>query len=127
MRNRIFISLAALGALATTAWAGELVTLRNGFALHCDHHASVAGHMRLYLGAGENNHITSGGTQGFLGGGNGNTLSALYGAIAAGISNTVSGEGGYVAAGGYNNASGVGAVPTYSCGGGGAGGGCSTT
>jgi hypothetical protein len=62
------------------------------------------------LGAGENNHITSGGTQGFLGGGNGNTLSALYGAIAAGISNTVSGEGGYVAAGGYNTASGVGAV-----------------
>jgi hypothetical protein len=57
MRNRIFISLAALGALATTAWAGELVTLRNGFALHCDHHASVAGHMRLYLGAGENNYI----------------------------------------------------------------------
>jgi Transglycosylase SLT domain len=57
MRSRLFISLAALGALATTAWAGELVTLRNGFALHCDHHASVAGHMRLYLGAGENNYI----------------------------------------------------------------------
>ena len=57
MRNRLFISLAILGALTTTAWAGELVTLRNGFALHCDHHAGVEGHVRLYLGAGENNYI----------------------------------------------------------------------
>jgi soluble lytic murein transglycosylase-like protein len=57
MRNRFFISLAALGALATTAWAGELVTLRNGFAMHCNHHAAVENHVRLYLGAGENNYI----------------------------------------------------------------------
>jgi soluble lytic murein transglycosylase-like protein len=57
MRRRLFISLAALGALATTAWAGELVTLRNGFALHCDHHAGIEGHVRLYLGAGEDNYI----------------------------------------------------------------------
>jgi soluble lytic murein transglycosylase-like protein len=57
MRSRLFITLAAFGSMATTALAGELVTLRNGFALHCDHHASVAGHTRLYLGAGENNYI----------------------------------------------------------------------
>jgi soluble lytic murein transglycosylase-like protein len=57
MRSRLFISLAVLGALATTAWAGELVTLRNGFALHCDHHADVEDHVRLYLGAGEDNYI----------------------------------------------------------------------
>jgi|ERR1700691_4149202 soluble lytic murein transglycosylase-like protein len=57
MRSRFFITLAALGALATTAWAGEVVTLRNGFAMHCDHHAGVEGHVRLYLGAGEDNYI----------------------------------------------------------------------
>jgi soluble lytic murein transglycosylase-like protein len=57
MRSRLFISLAALVALATTAWAGELVTLRNGFAMHCDHHADVEDHVRLYLGAGEDNYI----------------------------------------------------------------------
>jgi len=57
MRNRLFISLAALGALATTAWAGVLVTLRNGFAMHCNHHANVEGHVRLYLAVGEDNYI----------------------------------------------------------------------
>src|ERR1700722_6501295 len=57
MRGRLIISLAALGALATPAWAGELVTLRNGFAMHCDHHASVESHVRLYLSAGENDYI----------------------------------------------------------------------
>jgi hypothetical protein len=57
MRSRLFITLAALGSLATTAWAGELITLRNGFALHCDHHADVESHVRLYLGAGEDNYI----------------------------------------------------------------------
>ena len=57
MRGGILISLAALGALATTAWAGELVTLRNGFDLRCDHHANVEGHVRLYLSAGEDNYI----------------------------------------------------------------------
>ena len=57
MRNRLFISAAALGVLATTAWAGELVTLRNGFAMHCNHHANVEGHVRLYLAVGEDNYI----------------------------------------------------------------------
>ena len=57
MRIRFILSLAALGALATTARAGELVTLRNGFTQHCDHHADVDGHVRLYLAAGEDNYI----------------------------------------------------------------------
>ncbi|HXR38821.1 MAG TPA: lytic transglycosylase domain-containing protein [Terracidiphilus sp.] len=57
MRGKVLISAAALVALATTAWAGELVTLRNGFAMQCDHHAEVEGHVRLYLSAGEDNYI----------------------------------------------------------------------
>jgi soluble lytic murein transglycosylase-like protein len=57
MRIRFILSLAALAALATTAHAGELVTLRNGFALRCNHHADVDGHVRLYLAAGEDNYI----------------------------------------------------------------------
>jgi hypothetical protein len=57
MRARFFISIAALGALTATAWAGERVTLRNGYEMHCNHHADVEGHVRLYLGAGEDNFI----------------------------------------------------------------------
>jgi hypothetical protein len=57
MRSRLFISVATLGSLATMAWAGEFVTLRNGFAMHCNHHADVEGHVRLYLAAGEDNYI----------------------------------------------------------------------
>jgi len=57
MRVRILIAAAALGALTSTAWAGEVVTLRNGFDLRCDHHAEVEGHVRLYLSAREDNYI----------------------------------------------------------------------
>jgi hypothetical protein len=57
MRKRLFISVAALGALSTAAWAGERVSLSNGFEMHCDHHAAVDGRVRLYLSAGENNYI----------------------------------------------------------------------
>jgi len=57
MRRRFFIPVAALAALAIPARAGELVSLRNGFAMHCDHHAEIAGHVRLYLSAGEDNYI----------------------------------------------------------------------
>lgn len=49
--------IAVLAALAGTAHAAERVTLRNGFALRCDHHAQVEGHVRLYLSAGEDNYI----------------------------------------------------------------------
>ncbi len=59
MCGRFFISVAALGvlALATRAWAGERVTLRNGFQMSCNHHAEIEGHVRLYLGAGEDNYM----------------------------------------------------------------------
>lgn len=57
MRARILIPAAVLTALATAAWAGERVTLSNGFEMRCDHHAQVEGHVRLYLSTGENNYI----------------------------------------------------------------------
>ncbi len=60
MSNRIYIPailLAALAALPPLARAGERVTLRNGFVEQCDHHAEVAGRIRLYLSAGEDNYI----------------------------------------------------------------------
>jgi soluble lytic murein transglycosylase-like protein len=57
LRKRLFIPVAALAALAVPAHAGELVSLRNGFALHCDHHAEIDGHVRLYLNAGDDNYI----------------------------------------------------------------------
>lgn len=49
--------VAVLSILAAHAHAAERVTLRNGFAMRCDHHALVDGHMRLYLSAGEDNYI----------------------------------------------------------------------
>jgi hypothetical protein len=55
-----FVAIAAVAvllALAAHAHAAERATLRNGFALRCDHHALVDGHMRLYLSAGEDNYI----------------------------------------------------------------------
>ncbi|MGB7265909.1 MAG: lytic transglycosylase domain-containing protein [Terracidiphilus sp.] len=55
----IFVTgaLAALAGLAPHVRAAEQVTLRNGFALRCNHHAQVDGRMRLYLSAGEDNYI----------------------------------------------------------------------
>lgn len=47
----------ALSALVPHLRAAEQVTLRNGFALRCDHHAQVEGRIRLYLSAGEDNYI----------------------------------------------------------------------
>jgi hypothetical protein len=35
----------------------ERARLANGFAIPCDHHALVDGHMRLYLGAGQDSYI----------------------------------------------------------------------
>jgi hypothetical protein len=57
MRSGFLIPVAALGVLATTAWAGERVTLRNGFEMSCNRHAEIEGHVRLYLSAGEDNYI----------------------------------------------------------------------
>ena len=43
--------------LAGPARAAEQVTLRNGFALRCDHHAPVDGRVRVFLSAGGSNYI----------------------------------------------------------------------
>jgi hypothetical protein len=50
-------TLFAVSGLALQARAAEQVTLRNGFALRCDHHAQVDGHIRVYLSAGEDNYM----------------------------------------------------------------------
>ena len=51
------MAAAVLGSLGSSAWAGELITLRNGFEMHCDHHAEIEGQVRLYPSTGENNYI----------------------------------------------------------------------
>lgn len=56
-------ALIALCALATAAWlapachGAEMVTLRNGFQIRCNHHAAADGHVRLYMSAGADNYI----------------------------------------------------------------------
>jgi soluble lytic murein transglycosylase-like protein len=60
MRSKIYITvgtLAALASLAPAARAAESVTLSNGFALRCHHHAEVEGRVRLYMGEGQDNYI----------------------------------------------------------------------
>ena len=56
-RAKLVFSAAVLAALVPSAWAGERVSLRNGFDVHCDHHAEVEGHVRLYLTTGDDNYI----------------------------------------------------------------------
>jgi soluble lytic murein transglycosylase-like protein len=50
-------AIAAFAVLLPAAQAGELVTLRNGFEMRCDHHAEAGGRVRLFLSAGEDNYI----------------------------------------------------------------------
>jgi hypothetical protein len=58
MRKSIFIIATTIAAFAPlSSRAAERVTLRNGFALHCDHHAQIEGRVRLFLSAGEDNYI----------------------------------------------------------------------
>ncbi len=57
LRGKTIVAAAVLAALAPFAHGAELVTLTNGYAMRCDHHAQVEGHVRLYLGAGEENYI----------------------------------------------------------------------
>jgi len=60
MRKRFPITIASLAFLAgfaPSARAAESVTLRNGFALQCHHHAEVDGRVRLYLTAAQDNYI----------------------------------------------------------------------
>jgi hypothetical protein len=57
--NRIQSAILA-GVLTTgglSAYAAERVTLSNGFAMDCNHHALVDGRMRLYLDPGESSYI----------------------------------------------------------------------
>ncbi len=50
--------LAALAlCLLPTAYGAERITLANGFALECDHHAQVDGRMRLYTSSGDASYI----------------------------------------------------------------------
>jgi soluble lytic murein transglycosylase-like protein len=51
------MAVAAFAALPLAGWGAERVTLRNGFAMTCDHHAQVQDRTRIYLGAGETNFI----------------------------------------------------------------------
>lgn len=48
---------ACLAAVSLSARAAERVTLRNGFAMNCDHHAQSGRRVRLYLTSGEDNYI----------------------------------------------------------------------
>lgn len=60
MRRDIFIAagiLLGVAALAPSARAAERVTLRNGYAMQCNHHAEVEGKVRLFDGAGAENYI----------------------------------------------------------------------
>jgi soluble lytic murein transglycosylase-like protein len=58
MCSKPILVLSALAAFAVpAAYAGERVTLANGFAIDCDHHAQVRERVRLYLSAAEDNFI----------------------------------------------------------------------
>lgn len=57
IRIQVAIVASALLASLPSVRAAEHVTLSNGFAMDCDHHALVDGQMRLYLGAGEASYI----------------------------------------------------------------------
>ncbi len=46
-----------MAAFSVCAQAGELVTLRNGFEVSCDHHIEADGRVRLFLNASEDNYL----------------------------------------------------------------------
>ena len=49
--------LAAAVCLMPLGHSAELVTLRNGFQMQCDHHAAAGGSVRVYLTAGNDDYI----------------------------------------------------------------------
>jgi Transglycosylase SLT domain len=57
IRDTGMVALLVLAGLTPAAWAGERVTLNNGFAIACNHHAVVEEKTRLYLSTGEDNFI----------------------------------------------------------------------
>jgi hypothetical protein len=56
-RSNLTLAVALSIALAPLANGAELITLTNGYAMRCDHHAQVEGHVRLYTSASEDNYI----------------------------------------------------------------------
>jgi len=56
MRRATTLTL-TLALFSLPAHPAERVSLQNGFALRCDHHATVNGQTRLFLSAGEDNYI----------------------------------------------------------------------
>jgi soluble lytic murein transglycosylase-like protein len=48
---------AAIATVLPAAHAGERITLTNGFAMLCNHHAEVDGRVRLYMSTGEASYI----------------------------------------------------------------------
>ena len=60
MKERLLIAGLVAGAAACwmpASHAAELITLRNGFQMRCDHYQADGGHVRLYLSAGQDNYI----------------------------------------------------------------------
>lgn len=57
IRSGAALLAVALLSVAPAARGAELITLTNGYAMRCDHHAQVEGHVRLYLNAGQDNYI----------------------------------------------------------------------
>ncbi len=55
LRRAVVAGLAVL--VLPAARGGERVTLTNGFALECDHHAQIDGRMRLYMSSGDANYM----------------------------------------------------------------------
>jgi hypothetical protein len=56
IRRQLVLTVSFFAAIIP-ALAGERVTLSNGFAMVCNHHALVDGRVRLYMSAGENSYI----------------------------------------------------------------------
>ena len=54
---QLVIAAGALAALTAPARAAERVTLRNGFAMPCNHHGEMDGRVRLYMSPGEDSFI----------------------------------------------------------------------
>jgi soluble lytic murein transglycosylase-like protein len=55
--HRQLAVVALLLSLGPLAHAGERVTLSNGFAMECHHHAQLNGRVRLYTSAGDTSYI----------------------------------------------------------------------
>ena len=55
--RRLSAALLAVAVLSSAARAAERVTLRNGYAMDCHHHAQIDLRVRLYLSSGEDNYI----------------------------------------------------------------------